>query len=220
MPTIVTLWTVNFGKKVLNPDLLTFANFQKKKRIFRTLSWVEGRLIECMAFIRKVRTASGAIAVQIAYKEEGRVVNIIHIGNAHDEEEFQILLAIARKRLQANQFKLFPETQSGLQVGIKQSFSGLLWHTLREQYSRLGFNQLDDEVFEASVYPEGTVYPMRGTVYPMRGTVYPMRGTCTLRALAVLDGLLRFLSNLEVFPIALFIGTFLRSCYLSGIYSW
>jgi hypothetical protein len=102
-----------------------------------------------MAFIRKVKTASGATAVQIAHKVKGRRVKIVHIGSAHTEEELQILLKLARQQLQANQLKLLPETQSSLRVGIKRSFSGLLWNTLREQYSRLGFNQLDDEIFEA-----------------------------------------------------------------------
>ena len=51
--------------------------------------------------------------------------------------------------MQANQLELLPETQSSLRVGIKRSFSGLLWNTLREQYLQLGFNQLEDEVFEA-----------------------------------------------------------------------
>jgi len=102
-----------------------------------------------MAFIRKVKTASGATAVQIAHKVKGRIVKIIHIGSAHHEEELKILLALARQRLQANQLELLPETQSSLRVGIKRSFSGLLWNTLREQYSKLGFNQLEDDVFEA-----------------------------------------------------------------------
>ncbi len=102
-----------------------------------------------MAFIRKVKTASGATAVQIAHKVKGRIVKITHIGSAHKEEELQILLALARQRLQANQLELIPETQSSLSVGIKRSFSGLLWNTLREQYSQLGFNLLGDDVFEA-----------------------------------------------------------------------
>jgi transposase len=34
-------------------------------------------------------------------------------------------------------------------MGIKQSFSALLWSTLQEQYIRLGFDQLNDDVFEA-----------------------------------------------------------------------
>jgi hypothetical protein len=33
-------------------------------------------------------------------------------------------------------------------MGIKKSFSDLLWHTLQEQYCRLGFDQLNDEIFE------------------------------------------------------------------------
>jgi transposase len=108
-----------------------------------------GARIEGMAFIRKVKTASGATAVQIAYKVEGRIVKIIHIGSAHNEEELTILLALAHKRLQGDQLELFPETPSSLRVGIRRSFSGLLWQTLREQYHRLGFAQLEDEVFEA-----------------------------------------------------------------------
>ncbi len=102
-----------------------------------------------MAFIRKVKTASGATTVQIACKVKGRIVKIIHIGSAHNEEELNILLALARKRLQANQLALFPEAQSTLRVGIKRSFSGLLWTTLRGEYKKLGFDRLDDEVFEA-----------------------------------------------------------------------
>ncbi len=84
-----------------------------------------------MAFIRKVKTSSGATAVQIAYKEKGRIKKISHIGSAHNEAELQILLEIARKRMQSNQMDLFPETQSSLRVGIRRSFSGLLWNTLR-----------------------------------------------------------------------------------------
>lgn len=102
-----------------------------------------------MAFIRKVKTSSGATAVQIAYKQKGRIIKIIHIGSAHNKEELGILLALARKQLQVNQLELFPEPQSSLYVGIKRSYSGLLWNILQEEYHKLGFDQLDDEVFEA-----------------------------------------------------------------------
>jgi len=102
-----------------------------------------------MAFIRKIKTASGATAVQIAYKHKGHIVKIVHIGSAHNNEELNILLALAHKRLQENQLELFPEGHSTLRVGIERSFSGLLWNTLQEQYRRLGFGQLKDEVFEA-----------------------------------------------------------------------
>jgi transposase len=102
-----------------------------------------------VAFIRKVKTASGATAVQIAHKVKGRIVKVEHIGSAHNEDELQILLEIARKQLQASQLELFPEAQSSLRVGIKKSYSGLLWEILQEQYKRLGFSRLEDEVFEA-----------------------------------------------------------------------
>ena len=83
-----------------------------------------------MAFIRKVKTVSGATAVQIAHKVKGRIVKIEQIGSAHNEEELQILLEIARKQLQASQLELFPKAQASLRVGIKKSYSGLLWEIL------------------------------------------------------------------------------------------
>jgi len=52
-----------------------------------------------MAFIRKIKTASGATAVQIAHKEYGRIVRIDHIGGAHTGEELKTLLGIAKERL-------------------------------------------------------------------------------------------------------------------------
>jgi hypothetical protein len=102
-----------------------------------------------MAFIRRVKTTSGATAVQIAYKQKGKIVKIIHIGSAHTEEELNILLALARKRLEANQLTLFPEAQPSLRVVIKRSFSDLLWNILQEQYHKVGFTRLNDEAFEA-----------------------------------------------------------------------
>src|SRR5665811_1806097 len=90
-----------------------------------------------MAFIRKVKTTSGATAVQIAYKQKGKIVQIIHMGSAHTEDELNILLALARKHLQADQPELFPEAKSSMRIGIKRSFSDLLWNTLKEQYRQL-----------------------------------------------------------------------------------
>jgi hypothetical protein len=107
-----------------------------------------------MAFIRKIKTVSGATAVQIAYKQKRHIVKIVHIGSVHNNEELVILLALACKRLQENQLELFPEGHYTLRVGIERSFSGLLWNTLQEQYRRLGFDRLDDEVFEALCIPK------------------------------------------------------------------
>jgi hypothetical protein len=69
-----------------------------------------------MAFIRKVKTASGATAVQIAKKAKGRIVKISHIGSAHTEEELNILLMLARQRLNLDQLELIPETKPSLHV--------------------------------------------------------------------------------------------------------
>ena len=97
-----------------------------------------------MAFIRKVRTASGAIAVQIAQKRYGRIFKIVHIGSAHTDEELQILLSLARQRLQGAQRSLFDEPEVEIRIGLKQSHSGLLLDVLTQQYNRLGFDELDD----------------------------------------------------------------------------
>lgn len=54
-----------------------------------------------MAFIRRVRTASGATAVQIAEYTSGRRQRIIaHIGSAHTDAEMGILLAQARELIE------------------------------------------------------------------------------------------------------------------------
>jgi len=102
-----------------------------------------------MAFIRKVKTASGAIAVQIAQKQNGKIIKLQHLGSAHTKEELNILVALAHKRLHENQLTLLPDAPPSLRVGIKRSYSGLLWNTLKEQYHELGFGRLKDEIFEA-----------------------------------------------------------------------
>lgn len=49
-----------------------------------------------MAYVRKVRTASGAVAVQVARKDRGRVVIVAHVGSAHTDAELGILLDQAK----------------------------------------------------------------------------------------------------------------------------
>lgn len=101
-----------------------------------------------MAFIRRVKTASGATAIQIAYKEYGRVSKIIHIGSAHNPQEETVLIDIARQRLHARELPLFPDTTApALSVKLKSSSSDLLKKVLLDQYQILGFGQLADDVF-------------------------------------------------------------------------
>jgi Transposase DDE domain len=49
-----------------------------------------------VAYVRKVRTTSGAVAVQVARKDSGRVVILAHLGSAHTDAELGILLERAR----------------------------------------------------------------------------------------------------------------------------
>lgn len=101
-----------------------------------------------MAFIRKVKTASGATAVQIARKVSGRLMGLEHLGSAHTKEELEVLISLAKKRLQGGQQVLFPEPENvSFQFGLKQSFSSLLFEVLKEQYQYLGLSKLEDDDF-------------------------------------------------------------------------
>jgi hypothetical protein len=53
-----------------------------------------------VAFIRRVRTGSGATAVQIAEYSNGRQRIVEHVGSAHTEAELGVLLARARELLE------------------------------------------------------------------------------------------------------------------------
>lgn len=100
-----------------------------------------------MAFIRKVKTGSGATAVQIAYKSRGKVNRIVHIGSAHTEEALQCLMFLANQQLLGSQPSLFKEPAAPFRIGLKNSYSALLLQILREQYKKLGLEQLEDEDF-------------------------------------------------------------------------
>ncbi|OMH22915.1 IS1634 family transposase, partial [Tersicoccus phoenicis] len=56
-----------------------------------------------MAFVRKVRTGSGATAVQVVQKRHGRLQVIEHIGSAHTPVEVALLVERARVVLQGAQ---------------------------------------------------------------------------------------------------------------------
>lgn len=54
-------------------------------------------------FIRKVRTASGAVAVQIVTRDGRRVIDIDHVGSAHSDGDLELLLQAAQSRLHPGQ---------------------------------------------------------------------------------------------------------------------
>ena len=50
-----------------------------------------------MAYVRKVRTASGAVAVQVVRKHRGQRTILAHVGSAHTDVQLGILLERARQ---------------------------------------------------------------------------------------------------------------------------
>ncbi|GAA1303334.1 hypothetical protein JOE54_003667 [Brachybacterium tyrofermentans] len=56
-----------------------------------------------MVFLRKVKTASGATAVQIAERKNRRDVVLEHLGSAHTEAELAALMSAGRDKINAGQ---------------------------------------------------------------------------------------------------------------------
>jgi hypothetical protein len=54
-------------------------------------------------YVRTVKTASGATAVQIVYSFHRGSRQIEHVGSAHSEAELELLKAAARQKLAAGQ---------------------------------------------------------------------------------------------------------------------
>jgi hypothetical protein len=59
-----------------------------------------------VAYVRTVKTASGATAVQIVHSNRRGSREIEHIGSAHSAAEVEVLKTVARQRLHANQDRL------------------------------------------------------------------------------------------------------------------
>ena len=104
-------------------------------------------------FVRKVWTASGATAVQIAHTRGGVQTILEHLGSAHDNASLAALVQVAKSKIQGGQqfFDLdaltptSPVTASPTVVG---SSSRVLWEVLQGAYDRLGFDTVGDETFK------------------------------------------------------------------------
>ncbi len=59
-----------------------------------------------MPYIRKVKTTSGATAVQVVWSSRRGSREIEHLGSAHDEAELEALKATAQQRMAAGQLEL------------------------------------------------------------------------------------------------------------------
>ncbi|WP_136246175.1 IS1634 family transposase [Mycobacterium intracellulare] len=127
-----------------------------------------------MAYVRKVRTASGAVAVQVARKDCGRVVVVAHVGSAHTDAELGVLLDEARSIVRGEREALdievpvrpsrvadvpdwrtttlipAPTPPVGSPVGTGRTVatsSRLLYDVLGAVYDWLGFDAVADPVF-------------------------------------------------------------------------
>lgn len=124
-----------------------------------------------------MRTASGAVAVQICEKRNGRLVVLSHIGSAHDDLTLGVLLARARQEIQGGQQAFDFEVeeraatvntvadwtkkndtseveQPAQMVSPGQTLaatSDVLWQVLSAEFERLQFDQVNDEVFKQLV---------------------------------------------------------------------
>ena len=103
-------------------------------------------------FVRKVKTASGAVAVQIARRENRRDVVVKHLGSAHTDAEVAALVMIGRAEIEEGQgaldLGLEPVTSRSSGPAIVHSKrSQLLVETLRAGWCSLGFDVIADEAF-------------------------------------------------------------------------
>jgi hypothetical protein len=101
-----------------------------------------------VVFVRKVKTASGATAVQIARKENRRDVIIEHLGSAHTDAEVAALVAIGRRKIQGGQGVLDLDLGRDPAGAVVQAqTSRLLIDTVNAAWQALGFDVIDDEAF-------------------------------------------------------------------------
>jgi Transposase DDE domain len=109
-----------------------------------------------MAYVRTVKTSSGAVAVQIVWSSRRGSRSIEHIGSAHDEAGVAALKAAAAQRLAAGQgeLDLGVATRAGsAPLPITSSRAAYLWAGLCHGYDVLGFDTAagGDEVFRQLV---------------------------------------------------------------------
>ena len=94
-----------------------------------------------MPYVRTVRTASGATAVQIVHSSHRGSRDIEHVGSAHDDAELELLKAAARQRLAAGQGELdlgVHAAAAGGPLPITASRMGCLLDALNHAYRAVG----------------------------------------------------------------------------------
>jgi hypothetical protein len=96
-----------------------------------------------VAYVRTVKTASGATAVQIVHSNRRGSRRIENIGSAHTPAEVEVLKTVARQRMHANQDTL--DLDDGRlgddEAPIVSSRARHLWEVLVTAYELLGLDQ-------------------------------------------------------------------------------
>jgi Transposase DDE domain len=106
-----------------------------------------------VAYVRTVKTRSGATAVQIVWSSRRGSRRIEHVGSAHDASELEALKAAARQRLAEGQIALDLGLSSAGIAGAPLEIVSLrarhLWDALCRVYDLLGLDRAagGDEVF-------------------------------------------------------------------------
>src|SRR3954468_21814650 len=108
-----------------------------------------------MAYLRTVKTSSGATAVQVVWSWRKGSRSIEHLGSAHDEVELAALKAAGAERLAAGQTELDVGISGHQEPGtlpILSSQMTALWEALCAAYRVLGFESATkgDNVFRGS----------------------------------------------------------------------
>jgi len=103
-----------------------------------------------VVFLRKVQTASGATAVQIARREKRRDIVVEHLGSAHTEAELAALMQVGRRKIEEGQgvldLGLEPKQDRGAAI-VQTKVSRLLVEVVEAAWQALGFDVISDEAF-------------------------------------------------------------------------
>ncbi|WP_434089361.1 IS1634 family transposase [Mycobacterium intracellulare] len=100
-----------------------------------------------MAYVRTVKTSSGATAVQIVWSTRRGSRKIEHLGSAHDQAGVAALKAAAAQRLAAGQAQLdlgLAARADSEPLPITSSKAALLWEALCCAYEILGLDEAAD----------------------------------------------------------------------------
>lgn len=101
-----------------------------------------------MAYIRTYRRKESTY-VQVVFKDGRRISKIVHLGTAHNQIELDLLLNRAKQSLiSTNQQTLFPVPAQKPDLSLKSTASKLLYDLVRKTYITLGFEKLQDVIFQ------------------------------------------------------------------------